>query len=57
MAKFEVLIKETLERVVEVEAESPEEAIDIINNQWKAGGQVLNADDFTDVEFTLFKNL
>ena len=48
---FEVAIQETLERKVKVEADSKKEAESLIRKSWKNGDYVLDADDFTGVEF------
>lgn len=54
MAKYVILIKETLERVVEVEAESVDDATYIAKKQWRRGDHILDSGDFTDVEFVPF---
>lgn len=56
MAKYNVIIIETLERVVEVEAESVEDAKYIVKKQWRRGEHVLDSGDFTDVEFDVEEN-
>ncbi|MBR2287097.1 MAG: DpnD/PcfM family protein [Clostridia bacterium] len=52
---FEVNIKETLETQVTVQAESREEAERIVEQRWKFGEYVLDADHFTGVEFNAKK--
>lgn len=49
--RWKVTIRETLVRVVEVEANDAYDAEDLVRSQYKAGDIVLEADDFSDVEF------
>lgn len=51
MPKYEVEIVETLTRVVEVEAANIYEAADIVEDMWKNSDMILDADDFSGVEF------
>ena len=52
MAKeFDVTIVETLRKKVTVEADSLEEAEQLVNDRWYAGDYILDADDFFGVEF------
>lgn len=52
MAKeFEVTIVETLRKKVTVEADSLEDAEQLVNDRWYAGDYILDADDFFDVKF------
>lgn len=52
MAKeFEVTIVETLRKKVTVEADSFEEAEQLVNDRWYAGEYILDADDFFGVKF------
>jgi hypothetical protein len=51
MKEFDVTITETLKLTVSVEASSKEEAEQMVNDQWRAGNYVLDADNFLDVEF------
>lgn len=51
MKEFDVTITETLRLTVSVEASSKEEAQQMVNDQWRAGDHVLDADNFVDVEF------
>lgn len=51
MKKFNVTITETLKKTVEVEAESQEEAEQIVNDSWYKGDHILDADCFQSVEF------
>ena len=47
--KFSVLITETLARVVIVEAETPYEAVEKVEQRYKASEIVLDSSDFVDV--------
>ena len=49
MKNFEVTITETLKKKVEVEAETQEEAEQIVNDEWYKGDHILDADNFTEV--------
>ena len=49
--KYEVIIQETLEMKVTVEAETREEAERLAEERWQSGNYVLNADHFTGVAF------
>ena len=51
MKEFDVTITETLKLTVSVEASSKEEAEQMVNDQWRAGDHVLDANNFVDVEF------
>lgn len=51
MKKFEVTITETLKKKVEVEAETQEEAEQIVTDEWYKGDHILDADNFTEVIF------
>ena len=51
MKEFDVTSTETLKLTVSVEASSKEEAEQMVNDQWRAGDHVLDADNFVDVEF------
>ena len=52
---YEVNIRETLEMKVSIQAESREEAERIVEQRWKSGEYVLDADHFTSVEFNAKK--
>ncbi len=49
--KFEVTITETLKKTVEVEAKTQEEAKQIVTDDWYRGEHILDADDFSEVNF------
>ena len=51
MKKFNVTITETLKKTVEVEAESQDEAEQIVNDSWYRGDYILDADNFEGVVF------
>lgn len=51
MKKYRIEVEETLERVVEVEANSVDEAIDKVHEMYKNEEIVLDENDFMDVEF------
>ena len=51
MKEYDVTITETLEMTVTVEAESREEARQIVADRWKNSEYILDADSFKDVEF------
>jgi hypothetical protein len=50
MAKFNFEIKETLSRIIEVEAKSKDNAIELLREKYLNEEIVLDSDDFTDVE-------
>lgn len=56
MKKFEVTITETLKKKVEVEAETEEEAKQIVTDEWYKGDHILDADNFTEVVFEAKEN-
>ena len=51
MNEYDITIRETLEMTVTVEAESREEARQIVADRWKNSEYILDADSFMDVEF------
>lgn len=51
MKKFNVTITETLKKTVEVDAESQDEAEQIVNDSWYRGEHILDADNFDGVVF------
>lgn len=52
MKKYEVTIQETLVRKVIVEADDMENAEDIVRRRYDRADLVLDADDFSDVQFS-----
>lgn len=55
LKEYEVKIRETLEKKVTVEAESPEEAEAIVEQNWKDCEYILDAECFAGVEFAARK--
>lgn len=51
MKEYDVTITEKLQAVVTVEAETREEAEQMVSDQWRSGDHILDADNFVDVEF------
>lgn len=51
--KYQVEITETLQRTVEVEAESESEAINKVKKQYNNGEIELDTSDFIDTEFEI----
>ena len=51
MKNYDVTIHENLKMKVSVEAESAQKAEEIVKDRWKAGEYILDADNFTGVEF------
>ena len=50
--EFDVKITETLAKVVTVTARDRHEAEQIVNDNWRAGDYILDAENFAGVEFT-----
>ena len=50
--KFDVTITETLQRVVTIETDTPEEAKEIAEDRWSEGYIVLESDDLVEVDFS-----
>ena len=53
MKTYSVEITETLQRTIQVEANSSEDAEDIVNEQWYKSEQILDAEDFKGVSFAV----
>ncbi len=53
---YQVEITETLQRVVEVEAESEQEAIFMVDDQYREEEIVLDSADFMDYEIGIFES-
>jgi len=53
MKEFDVVIKETLEMTVTVEARSAVEAKEIVERNWKNSDYILDADHFKGVAFSV----
>ncbi|WP_329886570.1 DpnD/PcfM family protein [Pseudoramibacter faecis] len=52
MKEYEVTITETLKKTVTVEAESEQDARDLVDTQWRNSEHILDADYFQGVEFS-----
>ena len=50
-AKFRVEITEKLKLTVEVEAENPHQAEQLVSDGWRKNQYILDADNFADVGF------
>lgn len=53
--KFKIEITETLQKVVEVEAENLTEAVGTVEDMWYGSEIILTADDFIKVDFSEYK--
>jgi hypothetical protein len=51
MKKYKIKVKETLSRIIEVDAPSQEEAYSKVKDLYQAEEIVLDADDFVEAEF------
>ncbi len=49
--KFRVTITEILTRTVEVETNSPQQAEQIVSDDWHNSRHILGSEDFSDVSF------
>ncbi len=56
MKIYKIEIEELLQKVVEVEADSVDEAIDKVHNAYRNEEYVLDYNDFKGVEFREFKD-
>ncbi|MCR4818902.1 MAG: DpnD/PcfM family protein [Fretibacterium sp.] len=54
MSRYPVNIRETLEKVIVVDASDEDEALDKVRNAWKRGKIVLSSENFTAVECSIF---
>lgn len=55
MPKYKVEITETLQKIVEVEAETIQDAVKDVQHQRDLGMIVLTADDYIDYSITVYK--
>lgn len=57
MEKYKVEIKETLAKIIKVEAFDENEAIEIVKNNYNEGKMeyILDFSDYIDTEFKVFK--
>lgn len=53
MKTYKVTITETLSRTIEVEAETSDDAIDMVEEGYRAQEHVLDWNDFVNVEFKI----
>jgi hypothetical protein len=53
MKEFQVEVCETLIRIVTVKAQSEEQALEIVNEEYINAELVLDSDDFFDVDFNI----
>lgn len=53
MKKFNIEITETLQRQIEVEADSYDEALKIVKGKYRNSEIVLDSNDFIDTDFRL----
>ena len=53
MKEFQVEVCETLIRIITVEAQSEEQALEFVKYDYNNAELVLDSDDFFDVEFNL----
>ena len=56
MKKYIVEITETLQKQIELEAETGTDAIAIVKQMYRNGNIVLSAEDYVDTEIRLFTN-
>lgn len=59
MAKYKITIVEYLSRIVEVEVDDTwdeNDALEVIRKDYYNGEIILNAEDFDDVEFIIYKD-
>lgn len=54
--KYQIEIEETLQKVVEIEANSLDEAIDIAQNRYSNQEYILDYEDYKGVEFKEYKD-
>jgi hypothetical protein len=57
MKKYKIEVKETLSRIIEVDASSQEEAYSKVKDLYQAEEIVLDADDFVEAEFEVINDL
>ncbi|MDD4923377.1 MAG: DpnD/PcfM family protein [Dehalococcoidales bacterium] len=55
MSKFNVEIIETLNRIIEIDAEDESEALNIIHEKYRNTEIVLSSDDYIDTTFYIIK--
>lgn len=57
MEKFDVVIREVLEKKVTIEAENEESALGIAGRKYGSSEIVLTADDYVDATITLLSDI
>lgn len=57
MHTFEIEIKETLSRAIEIKANSKDEAIDIAEKMYNDSSETLDSGDLVDTEFNVLNDL
>ena len=55
MKKYDVVITETLQRTVQIEANDRDEAEQIAKEKWRKSEHVLNENDFKSVEYHAYE--
>ena len=53
--KYNVIITETLEKTIEIEAENETNAIDIARDKYNKEEVILTADDLVDTDFGIYQ--
>ena len=56
MKTYTVQIKETLRKNIIIEAESPEEAEEMVRDSYRQEEIVLESEDFDEVDFSVYNN-
>lgn len=56
MKTYEVTITETLQKTVEIEANSREEARVLVESKWNDSEYILDSDSFVGVDFAVLPN-
>ena len=57
MNKYKISIKETLERIIEINADSETEAIDIVKEKYRNEEIVLDYNDYIDADIDVVKEI
>ena len=55
MTKFRVEITEILSRIVELEADNEEDAVDIVRRKYRSCDIILDSSDYVDTEISVKK--
>lgn len=51
MKKYQIEIKETLSKIIDIQANTPEDAIALVKDMYQSEIVVLDANNFVDVEY------